>query len=72
MGSDCAEWHGFEVESRQHLMDLYIEPSFASAICLQFHESSDGEYRALYNYQPPSKKVFEVLKLMLMNKTGIL
>lgn len=62
MGSYTAEWYGFEVKSRRHLMDLYIEPSFASAICLQFHEMPDGRYKAFYNYQPPWKEVLEVIK----------
>ena len=56
MGSYTAEWYGFEVKSRRHLMDLYIEPSFAPAICLQFHEMPDGRYKVFYNYQPAGKK----------------
>ena len=59
MGSYTAEWYGFEVKSRRHLMDLYIEPSFAPAICLQFHEMPNGGYRAFYNYQPARKEEVE-------------
>lgn len=62
MGAYDAELYGFEVESRQHLMDLFIEPSFALAICLQFHEMSDGSYRAFYNYQPAGKDEVEAVK----------
>lgn len=62
MGLYEAEWYGFEVESMRHLMDLYIEPSFHSAICIQFHEMADRSYRAFYNYQPDWKKVVDVLK----------
>ena len=62
MGSYTAEWYGFEVKSRRHLMDLYIEPSFASAICLQFHEMPDGRYKAFYNYQPAGKEEVEAVK----------
>ena len=62
MGSYTAEWYGFEVKSRRHLMDLYIEPSFAPAICLQFHEMPNGGYRAFYNYQPARKEEVEAVK----------
>ena len=62
MGSYTAEWYGFEVKSRRHLMDLYIEPSFASAICLQFHEMPDGRYKVFYNYQPAGKEEVEAVK----------
>ncbi len=62
MGSYNAEWYGFEVKSRRHLMDLYIEPSFTPAICLQFHEMPDGGYRAFYNYQPARKEEVEEVK----------
>lgn len=62
MGSYTAEWYGFEVKSRRHLMDLYIEPSFAPAICLQFHEMPDGRYKVFYNYQPAGKEEVEAVK----------
>ena len=62
MGVYDAELYGFVVESRQHLMDLFIEPSFAPAICLQFHEMSDGSYRAFYNYQSAGKDEVEAVK----------
>ena len=61
MGSYNAEWYGFEVESRRHLMDLIIEPSFAPAICLQFHEMPDGSYRVFYNYQPAGEDEVEAV-----------
>lgn len=62
MGVYMSEWYGFEIESKCHLMDLMIEPSFDPAINLQFHEMADGNYKAFYNYQPEWKEVVNVLK----------
>ena len=62
MGSYEAEWYGFEVESKRHLMDLLIEPSFSPAICSQFHEMADGSYKVYYNFQPRWKEVTDALK----------
>ena len=62
VGTYYSEWYGFEVASKRHLMDLLIEPSFDHAICVQFHEMQDGEYRAFYNYQPSWKEIVDAVK----------
>ena len=62
MGVYVSEWYGFEVESKRHLMDLLIEPSFSPAICSQFHEMADGSYKVYYNFQPRWKEVTDALK----------
>lgn len=62
VGTYYSEWYGFEVASKRHLMDLTIEPSFDPAICIQFHEMQDGEYRAFYNYQPSWKEIVDTVK----------
>lgn len=56
------EWYGFSIDSKRHIMDLEIAPSFKRVVCTQFHEMENGEYRAFYNFEPPREVFFAKIK----------
>lgn len=51
MGEYKKEWFAFKIESLRHILDLTIEPSFAKAVCFQFHQMQDNSYKVFWNFE---------------------
>lgn len=72
MGYYNKGWYGFEIESKKHLLDMIINPSFRPAVCFQYHEMANGSLMGFYNFQPPEKEMLEKLKEYVFDTYGTL
>ncbi len=61
MGKYNSDWFSFEVESRRHIMDLIIEPSFAKTACFQVHETADNSFKLFWNFGMVSREIISPL-----------
>ena len=62
MGDYNPKWYAFKIESSRHILDLTIEPSFARAVCFQFHQMQDNSYKIFWNFAMSAKEFSILIK----------